>query len=104
MVFFAVSALATLLLAAAPASAQPARPGPFCIPEALWLRGMDGDTSCMTAPNPLISPPVAAYSETNGGQNVWCLYTWPNYSGSVVRIPAFTSANVRMSVASARPC
>ncbi|MEV7094656.1 hypothetical protein AB0M80_17655 [Amycolatopsis sp. NPDC051045] len=104
MVFFAVSALAAVLLAASPASAQPARPGPICIPEALWLRGTDGTAICMAAPNPSITPPFAAYSESNGSQDAWCLFSRPDYAGFAVRIPAFSGANVRVTVASARPC
>ncbi|MDQ7802414.1 hypothetical protein Q5425_01630 [Amycolatopsis sp. A133] len=102
--FFVVSVLAAVLLAAPSASAQPARPGPICIPEALWLNGPNGTAICMAAPNPSITPPFTAYSESNGSQNAWCVYTQPNYFGPAVRIPAFSRANVWLTVASARPC
>jgi hypothetical protein len=104
MVFSVVAALAALLPAASPASAQPASPGPVCIPEALWLHGTDGTAICTAAPKPSITPPFAAYSESNGSQDAWCLYSRPDYAGFPVRIPAFSGANVRMTVASVRPC
>ncbi|WP_410588527.1 hypothetical protein [Amycolatopsis sp. lyj-23] len=58
----------------------------------------------LAAPNPAITPPFTAYSESNGSQNDWCLFPQPNYAGFPLRIPAFSSANVWSTVASARPC
>jgi hypothetical protein len=104
MVFFAVSALAAVLLTAPPASAQQDRSGPFCIPESLWLYGTDGTARCTAAPIPSIDPPFAVYRESNGSQDDWCLYTQPKYAGAVVRIPAFSGADVLLRVASVRPC
>ncbi|WP_158264152.1 hypothetical protein [Amycolatopsis sp. CA-126428] len=102
--FFVVSVLAAGLLAAPPAGAEPAARGPICIPEALWLHGADGTAICTAAPKPSIIPPFAAVSESNGSQDDWCLYSRPNYVGFPTRIPAFSSANVWLTVASARPC
>lgn len=106
MVFFAVSALVAVLLSTSPASAQPARQGPICIPEALWLHGTNGTATaiCMAAPNPSITPRFTAYSESNGSQDDWCLYAQPNYVGLLARIPAFSGANAWLTVGSARPC
>ncbi|MEV6442403.1 hypothetical protein [Amycolatopsis sp. NPDC051716] len=104
MLFFVVSVLAAVLLAAPSAGAEPAARGPICIPEALWLYGSGGTATCMAAPNPSITPPFTAFSESNGSQDAWCLYSRPNYFGFPTRIPAFSSANVRLTVASARPC
>jgi hypothetical protein len=104
MVFFAVSALAAILLSASPAAAQQARSGPFCIPESLWLDGVNGTAICLAVPTPSIDPPFTTYRESNGSQDDWCLYSQPKYGGFVVRIPAFSSANVVLTVASARPC
>jgi hypothetical protein len=104
MLFFVVSVLAAVLLAAPSAGAEPAAQGPICIPEALWLRGADGTAICTAAPKPSFIPPVTAVSESNGSQDDWCLYSRPNYFGFPTRISAFSSANVWLTVASARPC
>jgi hypothetical protein len=104
MMFFVVSVLAAVLVAAPSASAQPAARGPFCIPEALWLRGPGGTAMCTAGPIPSIDPPFAAFSESNGSQNAWCLFSQPKYLGFAVRIPAFSGAHVAMTVASVRPC
>ncbi|MGW4060562.1 hypothetical protein ACWEGE_19910 [Amycolatopsis sp. NPDC004747] len=104
MMFFVVSVLAAVLLAAPSASAQPAVPGPVCIPEALWLHGPNGTAMCTAGPIPSIDPPFNAFSESNGSQNAWCLFSQPKYLGFAVRIPAFSSANAGLTVASVRPC
>ncbi|MGW3959795.1 hypothetical protein ACWED2_08220 [Amycolatopsis sp. NPDC005003] len=104
MMFFVVSVLAAVLLAAPTASAQSAVKGPVCIPESLWLRGSGGTAMCTAGPIPSIDPPFAAFSESNGSQDAWCLYAQPKYLGFAVRIPAFSGANVLMRVASVRPC
>lgn len=104
MVFFAVSALAAILFAAPAASAQPAPAGPVCITEAIWLYGLDGRVMCTAGPTPSITPPLPVYRESNGSQFAWCLYSQPNYVWEVLRVPAFSQANVQVTVASARPC
>ncbi|MBE8520202.1 hypothetical protein ILP97_22350 [Amycolatopsis sp. H6(2020)] len=102
--FFVVSVLAAVLLAAPSASAEPAARGPFCIPEALWLYGPGGTAMCTAGAIPSIKPPFTAFSESNGSQDAWCLFSQPDYAGFSVRIPAFSRANVGMTVASVRPC
>jgi hypothetical protein len=104
MVFFAVSALAAILLTAPSAAAAPARGGTFCIPESLWLEGTDGTAICLAVPTPSITPPFTAFTEQNGSQDAWCLYTQPKYAGAMVRIPPFSRANVFATFASGRPC
>ncbi len=104
MVFFAVSALAAIVLAAPTASAQSVPQGPVCIPEALWLHGPGGTAMCTAGPIPSINPPFTAYSESNGSQEAWCLYSQPSYVGFVARVPAFSGANAWVTVASVRPC
>ncbi|WP_410568806.1 hypothetical protein [Amycolatopsis sp. cmx-4-61] len=98
--FLVVTVLAAVLVAAPSAAAR----SPFCIPESLWLSGPGGTATCMAAPNPAITPPFTAYSESNGSQDAWCLFSQPNYTGLLVRIPAFSRASVWLTVASARPC
>ena len=104
MVFFAVSALAALLLTAPSASAQQTRSGPYCIPESIWLDGTDGTAICLTVATPSIDPPFTAFSEQNGSQNAWCLYTQPKYTGGMLRVPAFSRVYVFATFASGRPC
>ncbi|MEV6828011.1 hypothetical protein [Amycolatopsis sp. NPDC051102] len=104
MVFFAVSALAAFVLAAPSAAAQPARVGPFCIPESLWLDGVNGTAICLAVATPSITPPFTAVSEQNGSQNDWCLFTQPGYAGLQLRVPAFSQTHVWVTIASARPC
>ncbi|MDS0139786.1 MULTISPECIES: hypothetical protein [unclassified Amycolatopsis] len=100
MLFFAVSVLAAALLAAPAASARTT----FCIPESLRLLGTDGNDLCLGVPTPSITPPFTAFAEQNGSQDTWCLYTGPKYSGSMLRVPAFSSATVFATFASGRPC
>ncbi|MEU5266417.1 hypothetical protein [Amycolatopsis sp. NPDC021455] len=104
MVFFAVSTLAAILLTAPTASARQARSGPFCIPESLWLDGVNGTTICLMVATPSITPPFTAFTEQNGSQNRWCLYTQPRYTGAVVQVPPFSRVNVFATFASGRPC
>jgi|tagenome__1003787_1003787.scaffolds.fasta_scaffold18665739_1 hypothetical protein len=99
MVLFAVSALAAMLLTAPAASARTTA----CIPESLVLVGF-GSSLCLAAPAPSIAPPFTAVSEQNGSQRTWCLYTGEKYTGALVRVPAFSRANVVATFASGRPC
>ena len=103
MVFFAVFALAAILLTAPSASARPAR-GAYCIPESIWLEGTDGTSICLTVATPSITPPFTAFIEQNGSQYTWCLYTEPKYTGGMARIPAFSRAFLFATFASGRPC
>ncbi|MEU4252009.1 hypothetical protein AB0F15_31780 [Amycolatopsis sp. NPDC026612] len=100
--FFAVSALGAILLTAPSASASGGNP--VCIPESLRLLGTDGTSICLAIPTPSIAPPFIAFTEQNGSQDTWCLYTQPKYTGAVVRIPGFSRANVFATFASGRPC
>jgi hypothetical protein len=104
MMFFVVSVLAALGLAVPAASAQPAHSGPFCIPESLRLLGTDGTSICLGVPTPSITPPFTAFTEQNGSQDRWCLYTQPKYTGAMVWIPPFSRVNVFATFASGRPC
>ncbi|MEU0534922.1 hypothetical protein [Amycolatopsis tolypomycina] len=104
MMFFVVSVLAAVLLAAPSATAESAPAGPVCISEALWLYGPNGTAMCTGAAIPSINPAFTAVSESNGSQNAWCLYSQPNYLRLVARIPAFSRADAWVTVASARPC
>jgi hypothetical protein len=56
------------------------------------------------APTPSISPPFTAFSEQNGSQNAWCLYSQEKYGGFAVTVPAFSQAKVVATFASGRPC
>lgn len=100
MVFFAVSALAAVLLTAPPAAARTT----VCIPESLRLTGVDGSSICLVVPTPSITPPFTAFTEQNGSQNAWCLFTGEKYTGGMLRIPPFSRAYVFASWASGRPC
>lgn len=100
MVFFAVSALAALLLTAPPVSARTAA----CVPESLRLTGFGGSSRCLVAPTPSIAPPFRAVTEQNGSQTAWCLFTGENYTGPGVRVPSFSRVNVSAAFASGRPC
>jgi hypothetical protein len=100
MVFFAVFALAAFLLTAPSASARTT----VCIPESLRLTGSRLDSICVAVPTPSITPPFTAFTEQNGSQNDWCLFSQPKYAGFSVRVPAFSHADVVLTVASARPC
>lgn len=100
MVLFVVSVLAAVLLTAPVASARTT----YCIPETLRLRGLDGNDICLGVPKPSIAPPFTAFAEQNGSQDDWCLFTGPKYSGLMLRVPAFSSANVFATFASGRPC
>lgn len=102
MVFFAVSALAAILLSAPTASASGGNP--VCIPESLRLLGTDGTSICLAVPTPSITPPFTAFTEQNGSQDAWCLYTQPKYADVMVRIPAFSRVTVFATFASGRPC
>lgn len=99
MVFFAVSALAAMLLTTPSASARTA----VCIPESLTLVGF-GNSLCLMAPTPSIAPPFTAVTERNGSQRTWCLFTGEKYTGSVLRVPAFSRVNAVAAFASGRPC
>jgi hypothetical protein len=99
MVFFAVSALAAMLLTAPSASARTT----VCIPESLTLAGF-GNSLCLVAPTPSITPPFTAVTEQNGSRHTWCLFTGEKYTGALVRVPAFSHTNVVATFASGRPC
>ncbi|MCR6488147.1 hypothetical protein M8542_35500 [Amycolatopsis sp. OK19-0408] len=99
-----VTALAAFGLLAAPAAAQPAPSSTVCIPESVRLTGVDGTSICLAVPTPSIDPPFRAVREGNGSQDDWCLFTGPKYSGLVLRLPAFSAANVFATFASGRPC
>jgi hypothetical protein len=100
MVFFAVSALATMLLTAPSASARPTA----CIPESLVLVGFGTTSLCLAAPTPSIAPPFTAVTEQNGSQDTWCLFTGEKYTGALLRVPAFSRVNAVATFASGRPC
>ena len=103
-VFLVVSALAAAGLLASPAAAQTGRAKVVCIPESVTLRGTNGTSICLMAPTPSIDPPFTAFQEHNGSQEDWCLFTGPKYTGAVLRLPAFSAANVFATFASGRPC
>ncbi|MFJ7217177.1 hypothetical protein [Amycolatopsis sp. NPDC098790] len=100
MVFFTVSALAALLLTAPAASARTTA----CIPESLVLVGFGTTSLCLAAPTPSIAPPFTAVTEQNGSQYTWCLFTGEKYTGTLLRVPAFSRTNVVGTFASGLPC
>ncbi|MEV6877697.1 hypothetical protein [Amycolatopsis sp. NPDC051128] len=102
--FLVAAALAATGLFATPATARSAPSEAFCVPESITLLGAGGTSICLMAPKPSIVPPFTAFTEQNGSQFAWCLYSEEKYGGFFVRVPAFSQVRVIATFASGRPC